>query len=70
MNRSELVRQRRCRLLFLAMLFGLLLPVFQPSWITLGVAALGETLLAVTWWRSCRGAGATGRPGGASGAGS
>jgi hypothetical protein len=55
MNRGELVRQRRCRLLLLAMLFGVLLPVFQPSWITLGVAVAGELLLGLTWWRSCRG---------------
>ena len=55
MNRGELVRQRRCRLLLLAMLFGILLPIFQPSWITLAVAAVGEVLLGVVWWRSCRG---------------
>ena len=54
MNRGELVRQRRCRLLLLAMLFGVLLPVFQPGWITLGVAVAGELLLGITWWRSCR----------------
>jgi hypothetical protein len=54
MNRGELVRQRRCRLLLLAMLFGILLPIFQPTWITLAVAAVGEVLLGLVWWRSCR----------------
>jgi hypothetical protein len=63
MNRGELVRQRRCRLLLLAMLFGILLPSFQPNWITAAVAVAGEVLLALTWWRSCRGVGASGRPG-------
>jgi hypothetical protein len=58
MNRGELVRRRRCRLLLLAMLFGVLLPVFQPSWVTLGVALVGEALLLHTWWRGCRGEGA------------
>jgi hypothetical protein len=56
MNRGELVRQRRCRLLLLAMLFGILLPIFQPSWTTLSVAVAGEALLGFVWWRSCRGA--------------
>jgi hypothetical protein len=55
MNRGELVRQRRCRLLLLAMLFGILIPIFQPSWITVAVAVMGEALLALTWWRGCRG---------------
>jgi hypothetical protein len=55
MSRGELVRQRRCRMLLLAMLFGILLPIFQPSWTTLAVAAVGEVLLGLVWWRSCRG---------------
>jgi hypothetical protein len=54
MNRGELVRLRRCRLLQLAMLFGILIPVFSPSWITIGAAVLGETVLGLTWWRNCR----------------
>jgi hypothetical protein len=54
MNRGELLRQRRCRFLLLAMLFGILLVAFQPSWVTLGVALAGESVLGVTWWRSCR----------------
>jgi hypothetical protein len=62
MNRSELVRQRRCRLLLLAMLFGILIPIFQPSWITLAVAIAGEVLLGVTWWRGCRGESRGARP--------
>ncbi len=53
MNRGELVRLRRCRLLLLAMAFGLLLPVFQRSWAVLGVAVAGEAILGFTWWRSC-----------------
>ena len=57
MSRGELVRLRRCRLLQLAMLFGILIPAFSPSWITIGAAVVGETLLGVTWWRNCRQAG-------------
>jgi hypothetical protein len=37
------------------MLFGILIPAFSPSWITLGIAVVGETMLGVTWWRNCRG---------------
>jgi hypothetical protein len=60
MNRDELVRQRRCRLLVLAMLFGIALPIFQPTWVTIAVAVTGEALLVVAWWRSCRAAGGRG----------
>ncbi|HEX2504938.1 MAG TPA: hypothetical protein VHK22_01915 [Gaiellaceae bacterium] len=56
MNRAELVRLRRCRLLLLAMAFGLLLPILEWSWITLAVALAGEAILGFLWWRRCRGA--------------
>jgi hypothetical protein len=56
-SQGELVRLRRCRLLLLAMLFGIALPIFQPSWITVVVAVIGEVLLALAWWRRCRGLG-------------
>jgi hypothetical protein len=65
MTRAELVRQRRCRLLLLAMAFGVLLPILEPSWITLGAAVVGEALLGFTWWRACRGGGALGGGSGA-----
>lgn len=55
MNRGELFRSRRCRLLVLAMLFGVLLPIFSRSWISLGAALAGESLLGAVWWRECRG---------------
>jgi hypothetical protein len=61
MSRDELVRLRRCRLLQLAMVFGVLIPVFSPGWITIGAAVVGEAVLGLTWWRTCRGE----RPGGA-----
>jgi hypothetical protein len=54
MNRRELLRLRRCRLLLLAGAFGVLLPVLQPSWITLAVAVLGIALVAFAYWRDCR----------------
>ena len=54
MNRGELVRLRRCRLLLLAGAFGLLLPILQPSWITVTVAVVGIALLAFAYWRECR----------------
>lgn len=58
MNRSELLRLRRCRLLLLAGAFGILLPILQPSWITLSVAVVGIALLGVAYWRECRRLGA------------
>jgi hypothetical protein len=54
MNRGELLRLRRCRLLLLAGAFGILLPILQPSWITLAVAVLGIGLVAFAYWRDCR----------------
>jgi hypothetical protein len=55
MSRSELLRRRRCRALQLAAVLGLFLPVSQPSWITVGVAAVALTVIAVVYWRDCRG---------------
>ncbi|MGI8606619.1 MAG: hypothetical protein ACR2L0_05620 [Gaiellaceae bacterium] len=54
MNRDELLRLRRCRLLLLAGAFGILLPILQPSWITVSVAVVGVALLAFAYWRECR----------------
>ncbi len=54
MNRGELLRLRRCRLLLLAGAFGILLPILQPSWITGSVAVVGIALLGFAYWRECR----------------
>ena len=54
MKRGEILRRRRCRLLAFAMVLGVLLPIFQPSWITLGAAVVGVTALAVVYRRECR----------------
>ena len=48
------MRRRRCRLLQLAMLFGVLLVAFTRAWATLAVAAVGEALLGYAWYRDCR----------------
>ena len=54
MNRGELLRRRRCRMLQFAMVLGVFLPVFQLSWITVGAAVIGVALLAVVYRRECR----------------
>ena len=54
MNRGELLRRRRCRLLQLGMVLGIFLPIFQLSWITLVTAVVGITVLAVVYRRECR----------------
>ena len=54
MSRAEILRRRRCRMLAFAMVLGVLLPIFQPSWITLGAAVIGVTALAVLYRRECR----------------
>jgi hypothetical protein len=54
MNRGELLRLRRCRLLLLAGAFGILLAILQPSWITVSVAVVGIALLGFVYWRECR----------------
>jgi hypothetical protein len=55
-SRDELLRRRRCRLLAFGMVLGVLLPIFQFSWITLAVAATGVVALLIVYRRECRGA--------------
>jgi hypothetical protein len=38
------------------MVLGILLPIFQFSWITLAVAAAGVVALLIVYRRECRGA--------------
>jgi Na+-translocating ferredoxin:NAD+ oxidoreductase RnfD subunit len=54
MNRGNLLKRRRCRMLLAAMAIGVFLPVIQPNWITLIAAVVGITVLAVTYGRACR----------------
>ncbi|HZB85336.1 MAG TPA: hypothetical protein VE289_02110 [Gaiellaceae bacterium] len=54
MSGAELGRRRRCRVLQLAIAIGILLPIFQPSWITLGSALVGIAVLAFVYRRECR----------------
>jgi hypothetical protein len=54
MSGPELGRRRRCRVLQLAIAIGILLPIFQPSWITLGSAVVGIAVLAFLYRRECR----------------
>lgn len=53
-SRAELLRRRRCRLLVFGMVLGALLPVFQWSWITLGIGLAGIAALLVVYRRECR----------------
>lgn len=53
-SRAELLRRRRCRLLVFGMVLGALLPVFQRSWITLGIAVVGIAALLFVYRRDCR----------------
>jgi uncharacterized membrane protein len=55
-SRAELLRRRRCRLLIFGMVLGVLLPIFQFSWITLAVGATGVAALLIVYRRECRGA--------------
>ena len=55
-SRAVLLRRRRCRLLIVGMLLGVLLPIFQFSWITLAVGATGVDALLIVYRRECRGA--------------
>ena len=55
-SRAVLLRRRRCRLLIVGMLLGVLLPIFQFSWITLAVGATGVVALLIVYRRECRGA--------------
>jgi uncharacterized membrane protein len=54
-SRAELLRRRRCRLLIFGMVLGVLLPIFQFSWITLAVGATGVVALVIVYRRECRG---------------
>jgi hypothetical protein len=54
MNRGDLLKRRRCRMLLAAMAIGVFLPVIQRSWITLIAAVVGITVLAVVYGRECR----------------
>jgi hypothetical protein len=54
MKRGEILRRRRCRMLAFAIVLGILLPIFQPSWVTLGAAVVGVTVLGVVYRRECR----------------
>lgn len=58
-SRAELLRRRRCRFLVVGIILGALLPIFERSWIALGVGLGGIAALAFVYWRECRG----GRPG-------
>jgi hypothetical protein len=54
-SRGEFLRRRRCRLIPLAVVFGLILAVLErDSWGVLAVVAAAWALLAATWWRQCR----------------
>jgi hypothetical protein len=54
-SRAELLRRRRCRFLIIGMILGALLPVFERSWISLGIGLAGITILAFVYVRDCRG---------------
>ena len=53
-SRAELLRRRRCRMLVFGMVVGALLPIFQWSWITLGIGLAGIAVLLVVYRRECR----------------
>ena len=55
-SRADLLRRRRCRLLIFGMVLGVLLPLFQFSWITLTVCVIGVAALLIVYRRECRGA--------------
>jgi len=55
-SRADLLRRRRCRLLIFGMVLGVLLPLFQFSWITLTVGVIGVVALLIVYRRECRGA--------------
>jgi hypothetical protein len=54
-SRAELLRRRRCRFLVVGMILGALLPVFERSWIALGVGLGGIAILTFVYLRDCRG---------------
>ncbi|HWB57699.1 MAG TPA: hypothetical protein VG479_12250 [Gaiellaceae bacterium] len=53
-SRAELLRRRRCRFLVIGMIFGVLLPIVERSWIALGVGLGGIAILAFVSRRVCR----------------
>jgi hypothetical protein len=53
-SRGELLRRRRCRLLIFGMVLGALLPVFERSWISLGIGLAGIAVLVLVYRRECR----------------
>jgi hypothetical protein len=55
-SRAELLRRRRCRMLAFGMVLGVLLPLFQFSWITLAVGVTGVVALLIVYRRECHGA--------------
>jgi cbb3-type cytochrome oxidase subunit 3 len=55
-SRDVLLRRRRCRLLLFGMVLGVLLPLFQFSWITLAIGLTGVVVLLIVYRRECRGA--------------
>lgn len=54
MNVRDLRRHRRCRAIPVAVMLGILLPIFQPSSVTVVVAVLGIAVLVILYWRECR----------------
>jgi hypothetical protein len=53
-SRAELLRRRRCRLLVFGMVLGAFLPVFERSWIALGIGLAGIAVLLFVYRRECR----------------
>jgi len=58
-NAAERLRRRRCRAIPVAVLLGVLLPLFQRTWPSLVVAVVGIALLAFVYLRECRRRGET-----------
>jgi hypothetical protein len=53
MRKADLER-RRCLLLQLAAVFGILLAAFTRTWVSIVVGLGGSALALVTYWRECR----------------
>jgi hypothetical protein len=54
-SRTDLLRRRRCRLLVVGMVLGVLLPIFAWSWVTLAIGLGGIALLLLAYRRDCAG---------------
>ena len=54
MNDVDIARRQRCRALQLAVVFGVLLPLFTRSWASLAAAVVGVAVALVVYWRRCR----------------